>query len=172
MQTTIKSTNQDLRIITNTYEKFIINIYNMYTKLYEKPADIIQYQDITISYTDSDTYDSCSDNSDNSDNSSVNSYSSDSSVVTENDSYFRRMRRKDRNRLNIMDIYDNYGQIYVPSGYTTDINKDSPIISYLISKRINNCIMGPSSHIAAFLPSNIDIRSCFISGYRKKGRYR
>ncbi len=186
MQTTTNSANTDLRIITNSYEKIIINMYNMYTRLYGKSTDIIRYQDDTDSDSDSclsyrsynsDIYyttDSSgnSDNSDNSDICSVNSSNSGSSVITDDESYFRRTRRKDRNRLSIMNIYDNYGQIYDPKGYTTNLNKENPIISYLISKRISNCRVGPSSHIAAFLPSNIDIGSCFISGYRKKGRYR
>lgn len=192
MQSSSNNINSDLRIITNSYEKIIINMCNMYTRLYGVPNDIILYRDYTNSDSDSDTsitytnttysynsdsYDNSdnsnnSDNSDNSDNYSIGSLSSGSSIITDGDSYFRPTRGKDRNRLNIMDIYDNYSQNYDPKGYTTKINKENPIISYLISKRISNCRVGPSSHIAAFLPYNIDIGSCFISGYRQKGRNR
>ncbi len=130
--------------------------------------DSSEYGSDGDSYTarsDSPTFDLTSDSS------------SVSSVSSDENSCFRRPNRKKRDRLNLIDsICSDYRGITNnsnnPNGYTTDITKDNPIIADLINRRISNCRVGPSSHIAAFLSSNIDIRSCFISGYRKKGRYR
>lgn len=161
-------TNRETRIINpDYYTKILINMMNMYNRLNENYNDLIEIDNYTIQYnvSDSDYL------SDSSTYGSINTSDSSSDSSGDN-SYFRRKRRKDRNRLNISNIYTEYGQtIDLNYGYTTDINKENPIISYMIDRRINNCRIGPSSHIAAFLPSNIDIGSCFISGYRKKGYY-
>ena len=45
-------------------------------------------------------------------------------------------------------------------------------INSLINKRIDSCVVGPSSHIAAFLQNTVDIRSCFIPSRKRKGRNR
>jgi hypothetical protein len=42
----------------------------------------------------------------------------------------------------------------------------------LINKRIDSCVVGPSSHIAAFLQNTVDLRSCFIPSRKRKGRNR
>jgi hypothetical protein len=190
----MEHTTINLRIINieNDFTKNIIEMYNMYNRLNGTPeimyntkqkhdSDIVYSSDgydiSDISDTDSGYYSQSSDNTDDSNGTIITrnrslDFASDSS---DDEAYFRRNRRKDRHRLSMEEIYDNYSQnspINYPSGYTTEINKFSPIISYLINRRISNCRVGPSSHIAAFLPSNIDIGSCFISGYRKKGRHR
>lgn len=132
--------------------------------------DISEYDSSEFG-SDIDSYTICSD-------SATSDLTSDSSSVSSDDnSCFRRPSRKKRDRLNLIEsIYFEYqsntNNPSNPSGYTSELTKDNPIIADLISRRIRNCIVGPSSHIAAFLSSNIDIRSCFISGYRKKGRYR
>ncbi len=58
------------------------------------------------------------------------------------------------------------------SEHTSGLDKDCPFIENLIKKRINSCVVGPSSHIAAFLPSTVEIRSCFIPSWKRKGRNR
>ncbi len=107
-------------------------------------------------------------------NSPTDFNSDSSSVSSDENSCFRRPNRKKRNRLNLIEsiYYDYQSNTSNPLGYTTEITKENPIIADLINRRISNCRVGPSSHIAAFLSSSIDIRSCFISGYRKKGRCR
>ena len=58
------------------------------------------------------------------------------------------------------------------SEYTSELDKNNPFISSLINKRIDSCVVGPSSHIAAFLQNTVDIRSCFIPSRKRKGRNR
>jgi len=58
------------------------------------------------------------------------------------------------------------------SEYTCELDKNNPFIDNLINKRINSCVVGPSSHIAAFLQNTVDIRSCFIPSRKRKGRNR
>jgi hypothetical protein len=41
---------------------------------------------------------------------------------------------------------------YYSGGIISDFNKDSPFISMMINKRIGTCKIGPSCHIAAFVP--------------------
>ncbi len=172
---TIKNTRETRIIPEDYYTKILINMMNMYTRLHDDRNNLIDSDDYSIEYsiTDSDySSDSYTYKSESSGSYDYNNSSDCSSVSSDEDSCFRRTRRKERNRLNISNIYMEYGQTFdINYGYTTDINKENPIISYMIDKRISNCRVGPSSHIAAFLPSNIDIGSCFISGYRKKGDY-
>jgi len=40
-------------------------------------------------------------------------------------------------------------------GYTSNLTKSTPFIEYLINKRINFCQLGASTHIAAFIPSQL-----------------
>ncbi len=129
---------------------------------------------------------SSSSNSSNSTNSTNSSTSSDSlSFVDEENNYWLRpYSAKYRNRLkqqqqqqqeqpfkyipiNLKEYIKNY-----TSEHTSELNKDCPLIDNLINKRINSCVVGPSSHIAAFLASTVEIRSCFIPSWKRKGRNR
>lgn len=56
-------------------------------------------------------------------------------------------------------------------GYNTKYDKNTPLIDYLINKRINYCELGASSHIAAFFPNTTNLRHCFIRGWKGKDRY-
>ncbi len=170
---TLTNSSKTRIISQDSYTKILINMMNMYTRLHDDRNNLIDTDDSTIEYSISDSdYLSDSYTYKSESSGSFNNSSDCSSVSSDENSYFRRTRRKERNRLNIANIYMDYGQTFdLNYGYTTDINKENPIISYMIDKRINNCRVGPSSHIAAFLPSNIDIGSCFIPGYRKKGDY-
>ena len=69
-----------------------------------------------------------------------------------------------KTNYNIITNYSN--------GFTTSITKENNFISRLIQKRITSCVIGPSSHIAAFLQNHIDIGSCFLSCWKRKGRNR
>jgi hypothetical protein len=73
----------------------------------------------------------------------------------------------------IKPIKTNYNNITnYSNGFTTSITKENNFISRLIQKRITSCVIGPSSHIAAFLQNHIDIGSCFLSCWKRKGRNR
>jgi hypothetical protein len=37
-------------------------------------------------------------------------------------------------------------------GYTSNLTRNTPFIDFLIKKRIASCKLGPSTHIAAFIP--------------------
>jgi hypothetical protein len=84
------------------------------------------------------------------------------------------------NRLNNIEINFNINlednneekNIKSTNGFTTNITRDNNFIETLIKKRTSNCVMGPSSHIAAFLSSNINIEYCFKPNRQKKGRNR
>jgi hypothetical protein len=56
-------------------------------------------------------------------------------------------------------------------GYYTGFNKDTPFINYLINKRISFCVLGASSHIAAFVASTCSSRCCFIREWKGKDHY-
>ena len=53
-------------------------------------------------------------------------------------------------------------------GYISGFDKNTPLINYLINKRINFCEMGASSHIAAFVPVLNNYRCCFL----RKGKWK
>lgn len=171
-------------------ETFIsIDYYSKNTnKFYPLAEEVIKYKIIDTS--DHKNLVDSTNSEFNTDKSMIESYYSDSadsadSADSETDSlsfdgnlsnyYFRRIRRKDRHRLirefDFMSIYYS-DKIIGTSEYTCDLNKDSPFIQNLILKRMDSCIMGPSSHIAAFLSNAIDVRSCFIPCGKGKGRNR
>lgn len=116
---------------------------------------------------------------------STNSNNSLSSLDEENNYWLRPYSAKFRSRLKtqtqtqtprqtpiqISNVYGGYNKNST-SEHTSGLDKDCPFIENLINKRINSCIVGPSSHIAAFLPSTVEIRSCFIPSWKRKGRNR
>ena len=56
-------------------------------------------------------------------------------------------------------------------GYNSGFDKNTPLIDYLINKRINFCELGSSSHIAAFVPVTNNDWYCFIRGWKGKDRH-
>lgn len=56
-------------------------------------------------------------------------------------------------------------------GWNSGFDKNTPLIEYLINKRINFCELGSSSHIAAFVPVANNDWYCFIRGWKGKDRY-
>ena len=46
-------------------------------------------------------------------------------------------------------------------GKTSNLTKETPFISFLIDKRIKFCHLGASSHIAAFIPTSINLTTLF-----------
>lgn len=56
-------------------------------------------------------------------------------------------------------------------GYNSGLDKNTPLISYLINRRINFCELGASSHIAAFVPVVNNSRYCFLRDWKGKDRY-
>lgn len=52
-----------------------------------------------------------------------------------------------------------------------NFNKNTPLINYLINKRLNFCELGASSHIAAFIPDTNVIRYCLIPKWEEKNHY-
>ncbi len=147
------------------------------------------------SYSSSSSFSPVSLNSNNTNSinstNSTNSLNSLSSLDEENNYWLRPYSAKFRSRLktqtetqtptqtqkprqNPIQISNVYG-VYnknPTSEHTSGLDKDCPFIENLINKRINSCIVGPSSHIAAFLPSTVEIRSCFIPSWKRKGRNR
>lgn len=65
----------------------------------------------------------------------------------------------------------NNGIICRTIGFDSGLNRNTPFINYLINKRINFCVLGASSHIAAFVPVTNNSRWCFIRGWKGKCRY-
>jgi hypothetical protein len=53
-------------------------------------------------------------------------------------------------------------------GYNSKLDKNTPFIEYLINKRINFCVLGTSSHIAAFVPVTNNSRYCFIRKWKRE----
>lgn len=56
-------------------------------------------------------------------------------------------------------------------GSISGFDKNTPFIDYLINKRINFCVLGSSSHIAAFVPVVNNSWYCFIREWKGKGHY-
>lgn len=56
-------------------------------------------------------------------------------------------------------------------GYSSNFDKNTPLIDYLINKRINFCTLGSSSHIAAFIPVSSNSRYCFIRKWKRQYDY-
>lgn len=56
-------------------------------------------------------------------------------------------------------------------GWNSGLNKNTPLIDYLINKRINFCELGASSHIAAFFPVSNNDRHYFKRDWKGKDRY-
>ena len=85
-----------------------------------------------------------------------------------------RTRTKIKNRLNedSDDEINNIIKIDNEIGFTTNLNKNTPFINYLINKRICFCQLMNSLHIAAFIPVSTGSKSCFLSRWKWKGRYR
>jgi hypothetical protein len=138
-------------IITNRYE----NIYlkkmnyceitnNIYSEDYSSDSDYSAISTISTDSSDS----TISSDSPNSPITPITPKSSDNT----NEYYF-----KNKN---------------LTSEYTCELDKNNPLISSLINKRIDSCVVGPSSHIAAFLQNTVDLRSCFIPSRKRKGRNR
>lgn len=161
----------------NNVIKNNINFQDMtFCKIIETNHYIQNYDSDTISDSDSNSdigsyfsYSSSSSFSPISTNS-TNSIDSTNSVDLEQDDnyWLRPQRTKNRNRLK---PYSSYTKS-LSSELNTDLDKNCPFINNLIDKRINSCVVGPSSHIAAFLPSTVEIRSCFLSNWKRKGRNR
>ena len=63
---------------------------------------------------------------------------------------------------------DNHGHGH---GSDSNFDKNTPLIDYLINKRINFCVLGPSSHIAAFIPVTNNSRYCFIRKWKGENDY-
>ena len=133
-------------IITSSYEDIFLEKMSF--------CQITNNIGLEIGYSsDSDSSsNSSSSNSSSSNSSSSNSSNSPKSFDSSNEYYFR---NKDST-----------------SEYTSELDKNNPFISSLINKRIDSCVVGPSSHIAAFLQNTVDIRSCFIPSRKRKGRNR
>lgn len=69
----------------------------------------------------------------------------------------------------------NYSMYLEPKSYNgreSILTAEDPFIDYLIKKRINFCKVGPSSHIAAFVPNLARAKWCLIPGKRGKRRGR
>lgn len=56
------------------------------------------------------------------------------------------------------------------NGYDSGLNKNTPFVDKLINKRSNYCVLGPSSHIAVFIPTSYSSRSCLIHKWEGKCR--
>ncbi len=118
------------------------------------------YSNLTISYKSDN-----SNKSDNSDNSTEISEESDSD--SESDIFDKLVNFDDfipnifldstiRNNSNINEkLYNN------TIGKTSNLTKETPFISFLIDKRIKFCHLGASSHIAAFIPTSINLTTLF-----------
>ncbi len=80
------------------------------------------------------------------------------------------------NKINLNNQIDfsteKYNDKIIIDEYKSYLNKNTPFIKYLIDKRIGFCCLGSSSHIAAFVPVSLGLRSCFIHCQKCKGRNR
>ena len=56
-------------------------------------------------------------------------------------------------------------------GYNSGLDKNTPLINYLINRRINFCELGSYSHIAAFIHVVNNFRYCFIRYWKGKNCY-
>ena len=116
--------------------------------------------------------------------SDVLSGSSDYSGINHSVNYYRRKKwSSSRNKQNYQTIQtyrtpqitnksNNYELCSVELGYTSNLSKNTPVIKFLIDKRINFCQLGNSSHIAAFVPVSFNTLCCFIQYGKWKGYYR
>ena len=66
----------------------------------------------------------------------------------------------------------NNDMYYINLGYTTNLNKDTPFIKFLIDKRIYYCKLGASTHIAAFIPESFNLWYYFLQSKKRNGRNR
>jgi hypothetical protein len=82
--------------------------------------------------------------------------------------YKRRKERQRRTRTQTQEPEN----ISIQIGNFSEFTKDTPLIRYLIDKRINFCKLSASVHIAAFVPVVLNTRCCFIWGGKWKSRYR
>lgn len=65
--------------------------------------------------------------------------------------YYKKEKLIDQEMFNLCS--NNYcTECKITNGYTCELTKDDPLISYLIDKRMNFCQLGPSIHIAALIP--------------------
>jgi len=85
----------------------------------------------------------------------------------------RRNKVKYNKNRNNLDESDSNSNIIIcrEIGYDSGFNKNTPLINYLINKRIKFCELGASSHIAAFFPDTNNYRYCFIRDWKGKGHY-
>ena len=128
-----------------------------------------------------DNYESDSDNTNSNEsyqsNESTNSSKIfdkiyDSSTYNLHISHYRRKQKKKQKDRNILNEENKKIETnYKNNGYISNYTKDTPLINYLINKRIYYCHMGASSHIAAFIPVTINPRYCFIHNGIWKGHY-
>lgn|SRR3990167_3801816 len=79
-----------------------------------------------------------------------------------------KLRHKDENNLN---NFNSDPILCKEIGHVSGFDKNTPLINYLINKRINFCELGSSSHIAAFISVVNNSRYCFIRGWCKKDCY-
>ena len=131
----------------------------------------------------------------NSSNSSINNYTND--VLKQNNIYSQRhmQKQKQKQKLilrqrqlriqqdqiqqeqlelcknNNLNNYDLNPILCREIGLNSVFDKDTPLINYLITKRINFCELGTSSHIAAFIPASSNSRYCFIRDWKGKDCY-
>jgi len=84
--------------------------------------------------------------------------------------YFDSDSESDGSLSSSSDDYDSNSLKNKDRGYTSFLNKDTPLIKSLINKRITYCNLGASSHIAAFFPESIRTICCQESS-KGKDRY-
>ena len=92
-----------------------------------------------------------------------------------NKKFFRKRRRRKNTNLIKIDTNNNTNDEnnYIDMfSYTTLLTKHNPVIDYLIKRRINNCVLGTSSHIAVLFPTVLNLEYCLILDGKRKGRNR
>jgi hypothetical protein len=94
-----------------------------------------------------------------------------------NKKIFRRRRRKNTILIKNNDTtnnttYNDTNNNINMFSYTTLLTKHNPVIDYLIKRRINNCVLGTSSHIAVLFPTVLNLEYCLILDGKRKGRNR
>ena len=58
------------------------------------------------------------------------------------------------------------------TGCDSNFDKNTPLIDYLINKRINFCQLSSYSHIAAFIPVSNNSKDCFLRKWKWQNNYR
>lgn len=160
---------------------------------------IFKYYNSNTDTNSNSGYDS--DNSSNLSNSSNSSNSSNYTITSDPINYYRKdvlkqnyiqslSRRKQQTQKQLKlhrnkvkyngnkNNLDNTDTVSVTSiivcreiGYNSGLDKNTPLINYLINRRINFCELGSSSHIAAFIPVVNNSRYCFIRDWKGKDCY-